>query len=333
MRTEILLHKHNLAQEKTASASFNKGHLNGLILACDLAVSPSDIAKLMTAKVRVKFVSDKVVHIATELPLSCVTALSNLDFGSTNNVGRSFASYSMKTSIDKESVTHDNTLTGDGAYESNHIWYDKSLMAYLDLGSIYCEAGDELHVTVEMPANTSVGYLLPFSIFSVSREIEPFHFLKYDIDFDNNEMHQQVIRSFIYQREAVTDGQIYVDSENQTYQTNFNGVKYLNGIFGSVENVGQGVLFEVYRTLTGVPEDVLIKHFTDTPPTYPIGVLNVRTEFDIDRVTQKNVDELKALAEQVRKYEQKHPEQASAMIAAGMLRPSSEIEQEAISKI
>lgn len=342
MKTEILINKHDLKSEKTVNASFAKGHLNGLIIGLSNFGDKFDFADISKMKTRVKFVSDKVTHLVTEMPFSAILALSNLDFGSTNYLGKIISAGDLtlqnpdgtgqypKVGVGKDAPS---SMSESDKYLMTYPVKDSGVMAYLDLGSIYCESGDEVHISFELPSEVTLSYPLNLSLFSVSREIEPFHFLKYDIDFDSNELHQQVIRSFIYQREKISGGQIYVSSERDTYQTNFDGLVYLNGIFGKVENVNTGVLLECYRTKTGVPEDVHIKYYTDTATEKPVGILNVRVEFDIDRVTRKNVDELKELAEQVRKFEQKHPEQASAMIAAGMLKPSVEIENEAIRKL
>ena len=110
---------------ETIKGQFVKGHLNGVLLSWDFSTisnidannqveTYNEVAK---SYVKIKFVSDKVETLLPSIPLKNLEDISNIKLGSTG-----FNSY---------------LANGPSVFQ-----------VYVDLGSIYVDSGDEIHVEI-----------------------------------------------------------------------------------------------------------------------------------------------------------------------------------------
>lgn len=324
--------KNKVLSSNVLTGKVVKGHLNGVVIQLEVKTSLNELNNVF---VRAKFIHDEVVYLATEIPLIYLITLSDLDHGSTQRLSQMITagrlivedSDSPVGLKEVETFADENNPSGlnKDSYMSEGFIVDNRVCAYVDFGSIYCDNGHEFQIEIESTVPSSSSPLL--NVYSVSREFEPFHFLKYDIDKDNNELHRQIIRSFLLTDEP-REGTVYVDSQMGNYSCSFLGLQAVSQIFGRIENISLTHLFELYKSSTGVPDDVEVKMFTNDGKTSDISVMNVRVEVPLELSTTKNIENLKARAEIVRKFEKAQPNQAIAMIASGLLTPSAEIEEQ-----
>lgn len=317
-------------ESKVVRGGLPKGHLNGLLLSIKIKEGENlidEIQSLHNARLRAKFVSDKTEHLITNLPLNAFIALSDIDFGSTANLSRllnhGFAANDVPVVLQDEIEGESRQV----AHVNFGIQKD-AITLYVDLGSIYCEVGNEFHF--ELEGSTLDNFTT--NAYVVSREIEPFHFLKYDIDFDLNENHQNIIRALIYTETVDKDATAYVNSNSFQAVCDLEGFRTATQIFGKIENVGAGLLLEVYRSIHGVPEDVWIKMTKNSGDALQsedssLGIMTVRVNLPVNKVESKNIDILKKQQELVRVFEKNYPEQSLAMTASGLLRSSESIQE------
>ncbi len=336
MRTEQIVR--NVDGATVVKGSLPKGHLNGLLISLNLKSNGShhkehsELDTIVNSKIRAKFVHDKVEHLVTNLPLSAFIALSDIDNGSTANLSRILnTGMYIKGLEDPQNKVH---ISEDLAQPENavktptsHSITKDAIVLYLDFGSIYCENGNEFEFELEGMTNHMV------SAYTVSKETEPFHFIKYDIDFDLNENHQNIMRALIFTETVDKDATVYTESQSMQYSTDLEGLRAATQMFGQIENVGVGILLEVFRAIHGVPEDVWIKITRNAGVPLQragsqLGILTVRVDFPLDLTTSKNIDLMKEQIELVRRFEVDHKDQAIAMVASGLMTPSVELEEQ-----
>lgn len=314
-------------------AKLPKGHLNGVIV----SIQPDDpfdflddFEGLGEAVVRAKHVGEEVTHLCTNIPLLSLSALSDIDNGSIGNITRAFTTGLLKTSesvaSDERSVIADENTQGFNVESLESLVKNRGLVFYVDFGSIFCEVGSEFQIEIDLNGS---GFRT--SIYAVSREIEPYHYLKYDIDFDLNENHQNILRALLYteRMKEHKDVQIFVKSGEGAYDSDLEGYRALTQTFGKIEGISIGQTYEIYRSSYGVPADVWIKvHSSGSVDLTKgkVGVLSIRSEHPLDLATRKNIDILKRHSELVRKYETNYPKEAAAMIASGLMTPSKELD-------
>lgn len=316
-------------------AKLPKGHLNGVMVSVQ-PDNPDDFLDsfetLQKAVVRAKHVGEDVTHLCTNIPLVSLSALSDVDYGSIGNITRAFTSGLLKTSealpSDERRVIADEETQGLNVESLESLVKNRGLVFYIDFGSIFCEVGSEFQIEIDL--NTSD---FRTSIYAISREIEPYHYIKYDIDFDLNENHQNILRALLYteRMKEHKDIQVFVKSNEGSYDSDLEGYRAMTQTFGNIEGISIGQTYELYKSSYGVPSDVWIKVHSSGSVDLTngkVGVLSIRSEHPLDLATEKNIDILKKHSELVRQYETKYPDQAAAMIASGLMTPSVEIDEQ-----
>lgn len=348
MRIEQITRKKVVnAQSKIVTGSLPKGHLNGVLF----VIKDTDVTNvaqagmenvnvpnfrtdlLHDASLKAKFVHDKVEHLSTNLPFSIFTSMSNINYGSTGILSRILMNdLNVVNSVGEQVVPHMDVAPDDERTDMRESQLDGALTTYIDFGSIYCENGNEFHYELEIPNATGKDFHV--YAYAISNEIEPFHFLKYDVDFDLNENHQNIITAYLYTETDDKDGDVYVESSESQFSSDFVGLRASTQVFGDIENISAGLLYQVFKSSFGVPQDVWVKVTQNTAkelstPTSKLGIVTVRADFPLELSTSKNVDNLKKHAELIRRFEKDHPQQAIAMVASGILRASQDVEEQA----
>jgi hypothetical protein len=282
MRTQTLDKHINIG--KFAKGQHVKGHLNGLLFVIGMTNAAADYpileAWIKNSKLKVKYVEDRVRTLVPSVPVHNFLDLTNKNFGSTNEVGnkQKYFETAMMSSLRNLASMEDNSIDYNFFMQLQETTQSdsKQIQFYVDLGSIYVDGGNELHYELHCLRELAINV----EVFSVSMENEPMHFIEYDMDFDRNEMHQNVVASYLCSPAnelTFKDIDITVDATSVQYETNTKGLVACVSLFGEVENVSLGRTLPVFEAMDMVPEDVQIKFNSDvTIEGYYI--LNVRID-------------------------------------------------------
>jgi hypothetical protein len=283
MRTQTL--DRHLGFNKFAKGSHVKGHLNGLlfVIACPIEKDysyPHFAQLLNSTKLKVKYVEDRVRTLVPSIPIHNFVDITNLKYGSTNEVGM------QKGFIDEGALVQLRDNESSDA-ESTQILLDflrqdlnqsdsRQIQFYVDLGSIYVDGGNELHYEL----SSLVDSFLDIEVYALSRENEPSHFISYDMDSDRNELHQNVVASYLcspVEEETFANIDVTIDATSVQYESNTRGLLACSALFGKIENVSIGRTLPVFEAVDSLPEDVQVK-FMSSENIVGYYVLNVRID-------------------------------------------------------
>jgi hypothetical protein len=318
------------SENRIVKANLPKGHCNGVAVSIKLkdGIDFSSLEGLLSGSVvRSEFVHKQVEYLSTNIPLSIFVALSDINFGSIGQVSRA--------------LTLDQFTTGGGALTvseaanaqetpDSFAFTENAYTFYMDFGSIYCENGNELEVELEFDSDSHALAVDSVSVYSISHQLLPFHFRQYDIDFDLNEDHNNVIQSWLFTETLDKDAQVVVQADSVQYDSDMEGFRANTQIFGKIENLGVGILTKLFESRFGVPEDAWVKITRNTgtalqSDTSRMGILNIRLKYPISLSTNQNLENLQEQLRVVTKFEKDNPEQAVAMVASGHMSSSIQV--------
>ncbi len=294
MKTDRLIRK-VINPSVDLSADYPKGHMNGLIIAIDPSklLSGGDPTRalpslfglfdfLNNAVVRVKYYNKSTATVLiSSIPLRYFIDISDLKHGATGYtvLERFVTEVNSVDSPDKLAKLQE--LLGSVS-RSDYPF----IQIYLDLGSIDCDGGDEIKLDLSstLPTGSDIGEL---SVYSYSENSDPFHLMFYDIDFDLNELHDQVVESYVVadvDTSLENDFDIEVRSTNDNYVTDRTGLRSTATIFNKIENKVLDRTLPCFSGNSELPEDVYIKLISRDGRNLPnIGIMNVRQSSDIDK--------------------------------------------------
>jgi hypothetical protein len=288
MRTQTLdKHRHF---DGYAKGSHVKGHLNGLLIV--LSTDPNtgenypDFMKFIDdVKLKVKYVEDRVRTLVPSVPVANFLDITNQEYGSTNEVGSQKAYFQkvlLNVLANTQSTDEGDTLDilrGQTSLITNQS-SSKQIQIYVDLGSIYVDGGNELHYEF---SGTNTNSRTNIEVYAISKENEPSHFLEYDMDTDRNEMHQNIVSSYICSpkgAQSFPNIDFTIDATSVQYETNTKGLLGCASLFSRIENVALGRTLKVFEAESSVPEDVQVKFISDEDIT-GFYILNVRIDTTI----------------------------------------------------
>jgi len=303
-----------------------KGHANGFLYMINLNEG-FDMEQLghdlLNATLRTTFEGDKVDYLCSNVPINPLISISDITFGSTgvlsNIINNSLTvgadpveisgSKASDAQSDKDKVSALGTIMGN------------SLVFYVDYGSIYCDNGDELHTQIEFDTMDAIQSV---SIASISRRLDSHFTRQYDIDFDLNEKHQDISAAYIYSDTLDVDANIVVDAETTQYDSDLNGFKSAQMIFGQVENVHTGSTCQIFETKDGISENVWFKITKNGSKGLNtngnrFGILTIRLVFDEKIATGRSYKNLQDSYKRVSNFVSEKPAQARAMQSAGLV--------------
>jgi len=320
----------------THNADLPKGHLNGLLLILDIDESAVDLEEIsqdiQRATLSAKFTHDKVEYLSTTLPLNFFNAYSDMKFGSTGSLGRLFQSNELGDDAQSVALGNPNEDQADAERVSVLFPYlNADYVIYIPFGSIWCDDGNEFEATLELASSNAIKGV---NMYTVSNDYQDFHFIKYDIDFDLNEDHKSVWESYIFTETLNRDANVIVQAESRQYDGDLAGFRGAAQVFGEIENSTAGVLYPVFKSAYGVPEDVWIRvnqNSNNVPLQTAIsrlGIVNIRLDFPLALSTGQAIATLQQKYNVVSKFQEMHADQAVAMISAGYMESAVEIFQE-----
>jgi hypothetical protein len=326
MRTQTL--NRHLGFKKFAKGSHVKGHLNGLLFVIANPEGfnfayPKFQELINSTKLKVKYVEDRVRTLVPSVPIHNFIDITNLKYGSTNEVGlqQNYADLGLVNQlgladgIDEESVTILEDHIEDNQNQSN----SEQIQFYVDLGSIYVDGGNELHYEL----TSLIDSVLDIEVYALSRENEPSHFIQYDMDSDRNELHQNVVNSYLCSPVGAlkfANIELTIDATSVQYESNTRGLLACSALFGKVENVSIGRTLPVFEAIDSLPEDVQVK-FISNESIDGYYVLNVRIDTTFKGYVNGKRKAITEKAAVVSQLEINQPELAEVLQIEGL--PSS----------
>jgi len=327
---------------KVTRATLPKGHMNGVVCVVNLDddVNFESYAEAFArGNIRAKFVHDKIEYLNTNTPLNAMIALSDLNHGSIGSLSRLFqngflnqANNGQNIILSRDFEEESETDPREDAVQTSvqYPYLNNSYTFFVDYGSIYCEDGNEFEMELELGALEGIQGV---SVYSVSKDLDPFHFVKYDIDFDLNEEHKSLMKGFIFTETLEKDANVVVTADSRQYDSDLEGFRASSQIFGEIENASTGILYEVFSSAFGVPEDVWIRLTRNGSVALNrgdsrLGIFTQRLEFPIQLATDRDIRTLEEKYQIVSKFEANHPEQAISMIATGSMDSAKDIMEE-----
>ena len=319
----------NLKRRSTSNvtnAELPKGHANGFLYMINL-VEGFDMKQLgsdlLNATLRTTFEGDKVEYLSSNVPINPLISISDITFGSTgvlsNIINNSLTAGTESVEVVETKATgsksEKDTVSALGTIMGN------SLVFYVDYGSIYCDNGDELHTQIEFDSMDAIQNV---SIASISRRLDPHFTRQYDIDFDLNEKHQDISAAYVYSDTLDVDANIVVDAETTQYDSDLEGFKSAQMIFGQVENVHTGTTCQIFETKDGIAENVWFKITKNGSKGLNtngnrFGILTIRLVFDEKIATGRSFKNLQDSYKRVSSFVSEKPSQARAMQSAGLV--------------
>ena len=323
MRTQTL--NRHLNFKTFAKGSHVKGHLNGLLFVVS-SDSVNDNYPLFrefvdTVKLKVKYVEDRVRTLVPSIPVHNFIDITNSKYGSTNEVGM------QKNYIDTaliETLKQLDQLNDSEQFDIVKIQsqiettqsQSNQIQFFVDLGSIYVDGGNELHYELSGDINTT----LDVEVYALSKENEPSHFYEYDMDSDRNELHQNVIESYLCapsRTREFANIELTVDATSVQYESNTKGLLACTALFGKVENVAIGRTLPVFKALDSVPEDVQVK-FISNEDISGYYVLNMRVDTTFKGYVEGKRKAITEKAEVIKRLEVSKPELAEVLQSEGL---------------
>jgi len=323
MRTQTL-DKHNNFS-KNCKGSHVKGHLNGLLFVLttdEIRSYPEYLEFIESIRLKVKYVEDKVRTLVPSIPIQNFIDITNLKYGSTNEVGmlQNYADTALLAALNESGTLSDSdtfTIFKDFMNVQSSQSGLKQIQFYVDLGSIFVDNGNELHYELH---GDVINSLMDVTVYAISKESEPMHFLEYDTDSDRNEMHQNVVQSYLCSPKGATvfkEIELNIDSTSVQYESNTKGLLATTALFSKVENVSVGRTLPVFESLNGTPEDVQIKFMSDADIT-GYYILNVRINSTFKGYFDGRRKTIEEKARVIQKLEIKQPELAQVLQLEGM---------------
>lgn len=319
--------RNDLGSNGISKAHLPKGHLNGVLL----SLKPShggpftiaDLNKIHDIKVRAYFVENETHHLITNIPLSVFIALSNIDYGSTGSMSRLLTSGLIQSADGLETFSLvDGNDNSEEKNAWNYMYKNDELVLYINLGSIYCDDGNEFHIALEGMNGFS------HSAYAVSRVKDPFGFINYNLDLDLNENHQNVDRLLLYTNTSKRDMLIYLKSDEYSFESDFEGFRAATQIFNEIENTSVGLITQLWKSSVNIPQDVWVQLTNNNDDKLnddinTTAIVTMRLSFPKGlgyHQSRRNLSKLKDLQ---RNFEVKNPQKAIEMIKAGAI-PSFE---------
>lgn len=335
MRIQQLLKQPN---QRQLTASFVKGHTNGIVLTVkpegtDTLNESEFIAHIIqflrTAKVKIKYVSDKVTTVCQNIPLIHFSDLTDIEHG-TNNVTllkSRFLSAKFHTAIEDGGLDADGVSDAkEGLIGLNNLGFS----TYIDLGSIFVDQGNEVHITIESDTLSSAAYQSyppTVAIYSISKELEPAHIFTYDMDTDYNEMHQNVINTYLCNSDIsqaiagqINNASVLVDTTTTQYETDVIGLAGANGIFSRQESETLYSTIPLFSSLNMIPEDVHVKVIDEKSDSVKYTILNKRVQTSVKDFVKGESERENQNEKLIEKVERDQPELATVLKATEIIK-------------
>lgn len=324
--------RQNIKLNSTVKEDYPKGHLNGLLFvidpskllrAVDLDANPAQCDSIINAVssyinkavLKVKYYDSSTHHmLVPSIPVKHFVDITDIKYGSTG------------MQLVEEIANDVNVIgLGDTAYipdQLSEYWYNilqenskrlPIISFYVDLGSINVDNGDEIDFELlsNLQIASDVGEL---SVYALSIDEEPFHYVKYDTDNDTNELHNQVVESYLTISDTSKDFDVNISSVNRDYSTDKNGLISVNALFNAHENDILRRLLPVFTGTKELPEDVEIKVTSrDGSKIDYVQVLNKRISSSYQKYLLDKQESRLKLAKVVQKAER--DEKSSDFIA------------------
>jgi len=326
---EITQIKRGSATSRIVSANLPKGHLNGCLVAMTVpdGTTHEDFFGILNgANVRAEFIHDRNEYLNVNTPLSAMVALSDINHGSIGSLSRLFKTGGLSdgTTTQHVSDTAASDLGDPTIVSAMFPFMAGAYTFYLDYGSIYCEDGNEFTIDIEFSNIDHAQLFGDINIYTVSKDLVPFYFKKYDLDYDLNELHKSISEGWIFSETLDRDANVVVETDTVQYDSDLEGFRTATQVFGEIENVDAGILVSIYQSTYGMPEDVWVKITKNGSVALQseasrLGLLTIRNEFPLALSTKQALRSLQSKQTAVQKFKQDHPDQYIAMVAVGHL--------------
>ena len=336
----------NGIMNKALKGSHVKGHLNGFLIA--LEIDPTENIGdflpdfLGNAVLKVKYQHDRAQTLVPSIPLMNLIDLSNMEFGSTNEYGawRSRADKTLQSALNagfgsladnagSSQLGEFNTLSA----RLQSISSDESIISFfVDLGSIYVDSGNELHFEIDAGNQSGPTDKIEAHVYTLSKDLGIAEFIEYDMDFDQNEMHTNIVEAFLctgINSNTIKDLDIMVNATSIQYDCDTIGLKARAMLFSEIENVAVNRTLTLFRSLTHLPEDVQVKFFSDSSIS-DYYVLTKRVFTNVEAYLLGENHRKKEVLNVTDKLENDNPEMAKVLQLENVVKTSAEIKESLI---
>ncbi len=304
MKTDRI-YRRRVTNSFSVQADYPKGHLNGIMI----SINPLEAIKSSKDKplvrgivqnmkkaidssiLKVRYRNDNSAQVlVSSIPLKHFVDLCDMEKGATGytNLERVIRDVSDLNADALESYFN-NLLS------SNSRSLFPFFRCYIEIGSITCDNGDEIDIELDTPPNSAGGIGIgELSVYAVSTdESEPFNVSFYDVDRDLNELHEQVVKSWLISDNnslESDDFDIEVRSTNDNYSSDRTGIRGIASLFNRIENKSMARTMPVFSGANDLPENVYIKVSSRQGGSLNnISVLNQRISSDLNKYFEQRV--------------------------------------------